>query len=109
MGVVKNQTMQIFLAYTLFLTRKSLSEALFLASINPQYDNRLFMELPVQYMENNKRRTWAEHVLAMFCPCSALAIFMCCTGNSMNNLLSYCGLIDAKIRASGKDLPVDSF
>ena len=27
-------------------------------------------------------------------------------GNSMNNLLSYCGLIDAKIRASDKDLPV---
>ena len=27
-------------------------------------------------------------------------------GNSMNNLLSCCGLIDAKIRASNKDLPV---
>ena len=26
--------------------------------------------------------------------------------NAMNNLLSYCGLIDAKIRASDKDLPV---
>ena len=26
--------------------------------------------------------------------------------NSMNNLLSYCGLVDVKIRASGKDLPV---
>ena len=25
----------------------------------------------------------------------------------MNNLLSYCGLIDAKIRASDKDLPVN--
>jgi hypothetical protein len=24
----------------------------------------------------------------------------------MNNLLSYCGLVDAKIRASGKNLPV---
>jgi hypothetical protein len=24
----------------------------------------------------------------------------------MNNLLSYCGLVDAKIRASEKDLPV---
>jgi hypothetical protein len=43
--------------------------------------------------------TWAEHVLPMFCFCSFL-------GNSMNNLLSYCGLIDAKIRASDKDLPV---
>ena len=24
----------------------------------------------------------------------------------MNNLLSYCGLVDARISASGKDLPV---
>jgi hypothetical protein len=27
----------------------------------------------------------------------------------MNNLSSYCGLVDAKIRASGKDLPVLMF
>ena len=57
-------------------TGKSLSEALIFASINPQYH------------ENYKRRTWAFH------------------GNSMKNLLSYCGLIDAKISASEKDLPV---
>merc|ERR1719350_437228 len=31
---------------------------------------------------------------------------MFCACNSMNNLLSYCRLIDAKIRASDKDLPV---
>ena len=43
-----------------------------------------------KYHENYKRRTWAEH------------------GNSMNNLMSYCGLIDAKIRASDKDLPLTS-
>ena len=41
----------------------------------------------------------SAHVLPMFCVCSFL-------DNSMNNLLSYCGLIDAKIRASDKDLPV---
>ena len=41
----------------------------------------------------------AEHVLPRFCAYSF-------HGNSMNNLLSYCGLIDAKIRASAKDLPV---
>ena len=29
--------------------------------------------------------------------------------NSMNNLLSYCGLIDAKIRSSDKDLPVQVY
>ena len=59
----------------LVCTGKSFSEALILASTNPQYDKRLFIELPVQHM---------------------------------NNLLSYCGLIDAKIRASDKDLPVYS-
>ena len=39
------------------------------------------------------------NVLHMFCAC----IFH---GNSMNNLLSYCGLVDARISASEKDLPV---
>ena len=28
------------------------------------------------------------------------------TCNSMNNLLSYCGLVDVRISASEKDLPV---
>ena len=42
----------------------------------------------------------------MFSPCSELVVFMYSTGKSMNNHLSYCGLVDAKLRASGKDLPV---
>ena len=42
------------------------------------------------YRENYKLRTLAEHV----------------HGNSMNNQLSYCGLIDAKIIASDKGLAV---
>ena len=56
------------------------------------------------YHENYKRRTWIKHGLPIFCPwaCSF-------HGNSMNSLLSYCGLIDAKIRASDKDLPVQRF
>ena len=71
------------------VTVKSLSEALIFASINPQYDNRFFMELPVQYMKTtsaehwqnigrtwaehaqNMRRTCAEHAQNMFLPCSA--------------------------------------
>ena len=39
---------------------KSLSEALIFASTNSQYDDRLFMELQVQYMKipsSEKRRT----------------------------------------------------
>ena len=34
-----------------FGTGKSLSEALIFASTNPQHDNRLFIELQVQYMK----------------------------------------------------------
>ena len=35
-------------------------------------------------------------------------MFLTCIfgGNSMNNLLSHCGLTDARMRASEKDLPV---
>ena len=33
----------------------------------------------------NMARTWQEHVLPMFCPCSALVVFMFSIGNSMNN------------------------
>ena len=41
-------------------------------------------------------RTWVEHVLSL-----KFHVL-----KSMNNLSSYCGLVDAKIRASDKDLPV---
>ena len=113
-------------------TGKSFSEVLILASTNPQYDKRLSIELPVQYMKipsfehgENMRRTWClqklffvfvltfrtTYVHNMFYPCSLndLCLELSCkywTGNSMNNLLSYCGLVDAKIRASDRDLPV---
>ena len=48
--------------YTAHRTGKSLSEALIFASTNPQYDNRLFLELQVQYM-----KTWGEHVVYRNC------------------------------------------
>ena len=62
---------------------KSLSEAHILGSTNPQYDKQLFIDLPVQYMKT----TSSEHIVYI-------------------NLLSYCGLVDARICASEKDLPV---
>ena len=100
-------------------TGKSLSEALIFASTNPEYDNRLFIELQVQYM----KATSSEHGENMLCTqivfwfdiqnnlctytaCSELAVFMYWTGKSMNNLLSYCGLVDVRINASDQDLPV---
>jgi hypothetical protein len=45
------------------------------------------------------KTTSAEHGQIMFCACSFHE-------NSMNNLLPYCGLVDAKIIASDKYLPV---
>ena len=41
----------------------------------------------------------------MYTTCSELVVFMYGTGISMNNLLSYCGLVDANISASEKNLP----
>ena len=108
------------------LTGKSYSNVLILASTNPQYDKRFFIELQVQYMKiassehgENMGRTCCVHKLFfafvltfrttyvhnMFYPCSELAIFMHQSCNSMNNLLRYCWLVEAKISASEKDLP----
>ena len=50
-------------------------------------------------VRNNLR---TRHVLLRF----ELGIFVYWTCNSMNNLSSYCGLVDAKIRVPDKDLPV---
>ena len=78
-------------------TGKSLSEALILPSINPLCDNRLFIELQEKY----KLSTCCVHKL--FWMSKQTKNTIC---NSMNNLLSYNGLIDARMRASLKDLPV---
>ena len=61
-------------------TGKSFSEGLILASTNPQ----LFIELWVQYMKVAS----SEHVVYKNC------------------LLFYCGLDDARISASEKNLPL---
>ena len=55
-------------------------------------------------MSKNKQKTICVH--NMFSTCSELGIFMCWTRNSMNNLLLYCGLVDTRMSASEKDLPV---
>ena len=44
-------------------TGKSFSEALILATTNPQYDKRLLIDLPVQYMKT----TSSEHVVYINC------------------------------------------
>ena len=86
-------------------------EALILASTNPQYDKRLFNDLPVQYMKT----TNSEHVVYINCfECQnknkqtiyVHNMFWACSFHVLNNLLSYCGLVDARISASEKDWPV---
>ena len=52
--------------------------------------------------KNVRNNFCTQHVLPRF----ELGIFMYWTCNLMNNLSSYCGLVDAKIIASDKDLPV---
>ena len=51
---------------------------------------------------NIRNNFCTHHVLPRF----ELGIFMYWTCNPMNNLLSYCGLVDAEIRACDKDFPV---
>ena len=46
-----------------FLTGKSVSEALILESVNPQYDDILFIDLQLQY----KKNTSSEHVVYKNC------------------------------------------
>ena len=72
-----------------------MSEALLFSE---QWENMLCAKI-VLNVENN---FCTQHVLSRF----ELGIFMYWTCNSMNNMLSHCGLVNAKIRASDKDLPV---
>ena len=86
------------------VTGKSLSEALILHQLTHNMTTDfLFL---FWHSEQLVCTTCSTHVLPMFSPCSELGIFMYWTGNSMNNLLSYCGLVDVRISASEKDLPV---
>ena len=53
---------------------KSLSEVLIYLSINPQYDNRLFNDLPVQYEKIPR----PEHFKNMSRTCCLHKLFRCC-------------------------------
>ena len=88
-------------------TGKSLSEAFILISTNPHFDKTLFLIYLFntwKLQAQNMGRTIC--VYNMFSPCSEPVVFMYWTSKSMNNLLSYCGLVDVRINASDKDLPV---
>ena len=77
------------------VTGKSLSEALIFALANPQYDDRLFIELQVQYMKipsSNLGRT-----------CCVQKLFLTFRTIFLHNMFSP---YSTKRRASDKDLPV---
>ena len=79
----------------LICTGKSLSEALIFVSTNPQYDNRLFIELQVQHIKipnSNMEKT-----------CCVQKLFLTFKTIFVHNMFSPCS---AKRRASDKDLPV---
>ena len=78
-----------------FCTVKSFSEALIFASTNPQYDDRLFIELQVQYIKipsSNLERT-----------CCVQKLFLTFRAIFVHNMISSCS---AKRGASNKDLPI---
>ena len=87
-------------------TGKSLSEALIFASTNPQYDDRLFIELQVQYMKipssehgenmlcteivfDIQNNFCTQHVLSMFCKKKSFWQRFTCTNISSCMLYSY--------------------
>ena len=76
-------------------TGKSLSEALIFASTNPKYDERLFIELQVQYMK--------IPILNLGRTCCVQKLFLTFRTIFVHIIFSPCS---AKRRASDKDLPV---
>ena len=75
-----------------------MSEALLFAEHWENLENLLSTKIVL----NVRNNFCTQHALPRF----ELGIFMYWTCSSMNNLSSYCGLVDTKIRASDKDLPV---
>ena len=78
-----------------FDTGKSFSEALIFASTNPQYDDRLFIELQVQYMKIPSSNLGGTYCVQKW--------FLTFRTIFVHNMFFPCS---AKRRASDKDLPV---
>ena len=99
----------------MLFTGKSFSEALILPSVNPEYDTRLFIEFPLEIQVQNKLCTKKFFVCLFVCfdiqnkICTQHVLNLYFSGDSMNNLLSYCGLTGSRMRASDTDLPVNIY
>ena len=93
-----------------------MSEALILASTNKTEYDELYEFSTRKLQVQNMLCTQIVYLFLlwhseqfMYTTCSELVVFMYWTGKSMNNILSYCGLVDARISASDKDLPVNKW
>jgi hypothetical protein len=105
---IRGQLKTVLVVLLLFFTGKSVSEALILESVNPKYDNRLFIDLQLLTQKN----TNSEHVVYKNCferqnknkkqflytTCSELVFFWARSHKSMNNWLSYCGLTQGQLQ-----------
>ena len=86
-----------------------MSEALILESVNPQYDESLLIEFLRKIQVDNILCT---KIVFSFCfdiqnnICTQPVVNLYSSWNSMNNLSSNCGLTEARMKASEKDLPV---
>ena len=86
-----------------------MSEAVILESVNPQYDERLFIE----FQEKYKLTTCCVQKLFLYIffeiqnnICTQHVLNSYFSRNSMNNLSSYYGSINSRMTASDTDLPV---
>ena len=78
--------------FFLLHTGESVSDPLILESVNPENCSNYCLNV-----KNTKKKY-------IYCTKHFLNLYF--WGNSMNNLLTYCRLTDARMRASEKDLPV---
>ena len=74
------QTVFVTVSQNLTLsTGKSLSEAFFLKSTNPQYDKRLLIDIPIQYMKTTSSEHWEDMLCTqiVFCFCFDIQNNLC--------------------------------
>ena len=65
--LINEKNWQLLHSFVILYTGKSFSEPRILASTNPQYDKRLFIEFTSSVHENYKLRTSGEHVVYINC------------------------------------------
>ena len=117
-----------FIPYCTFIKGQEISEwayepKIVLANLFQKYQltHNMTKDCPVNYQfstwkfrpkipssEHSQNMTICVHNKFWQCSDSELGIFMYWSGNLMDNLLSYCGLVDARKSTSEKGLPVYS-